>query len=460
MNDQSLANLCQLDMVSLGKGIQDRSYTSVQVTTALLAEIRKSNPTVNAYVEVMESEAISSAARADEEIAQGRYLGPLHGVPVALKDMINTAGVRTTMGSPIYKDHVPGEDAGVVERLTQAGAIIVGKLNMHQFAFGATGDRSYQGPARNPHSYEHVTGGSSSGSGAALAANLAYATIGTDTGGSIRIPASCCGIVGMKPTFGSVSKAGVFPLSWTLDHIGPMTRTVHDNALFLNALVGHDLKDPYSTGRPEENFARQIGKPIEGMTIGIPSNFYFDVMDSEVRRVFDDNVKKLESRGATLKVVTIDYVEELLAAHQTILAAEAYASLETEIQNHAELFDQEVLTRTIAGAAVDARLYLRMLQVKHLGIQAHNKVFEQVNALITPTLCITPPKIGQRELIVDNKALHARVIVRMVAPTNVIGFPAISVPGGWAGELPMGIQLIGKPYSESELYRIAHHIEN
>src|SRR5215212_5094609 len=242
-------------VVELGAAFRGRRLSPVEVVGTLLERIENVDEKLNAFITVLSEKALEEAARAEKELLAGEYRGPLHGVPIGLKDLIYTKGVRTTMGSAFFEDHIPDDNATVVSKLEEGGAIIIGKTNTHEFAYGPTGDRSYFGPTRNPHDPSRISGGSSGGSGAAVAAGLCYAALGSDTAASVRVPAALCGTVGMKPTFGRVSKNGVFPLAWTLDHVGPLARTVEDNALLLNVLAGYDAQDPHSAYRPVEDFA-------------------------------------------------------------------------------------------------------------------------------------------------------------------------------------------------------------
>src|ERR687893_1330045 len=267
-------------LAGLARDFWARRLSPVEVVKTLLERIESDE--TNAFVTVTAERALEEAARAEGEILAGRYKGPLHGIPVALKDIIYTRGVRTTMGSALHVDHVPDHSATVARKLEEAGSVLIGKTNTHEFAYGPTGDSSFFGPTRNPHDAGKITGGSSGGSGAAVAAGLCYGALGSDTGGSVRIPAALCGVVGMKPTFGRVSKAGVFPLSWTLDHVGPLTRTVEDNAMMLNVLAGHDPEDHYSVDRPTEDFTRYLRRGLRGVSIGLPRSFYFDHVEEEV----------------------------------------------------------------------------------------------------------------------------------------------------------------------------------
>jgi aspartyl-tRNA(Asn)/glutamyl-tRNA(Gln) amidotransferase subunit A len=447
-------------IAKLSGAIKSKHVSPTEVTSATLRAIAEKDATINAYITVMEEDALGEAKEAEREIVGGRHRGPLHGVPIGLKDLLFTEGVRTTSGSEIYKDFIPDHDAQVVKRLKDAGAVIVGKLNMHQFAYGTTGDRSYFGPVRNPHDSSKMAGGSSAGAGAAVAAFLCYGAIGSDTGGSIRIPASCCGIVGMKPTFGRVSKRGAVPLSWTLDHLGPMTRTAEDNAIMLNAISGYDAKDPYSIKQGEEDFAAEVGHSIEGITVGVPTSFYFDVIEPEVQRVFDDGVELLKRQGAEVVPVDLDHMDELLTAQQVILTAEAHAALEKELHESPDKIEEEVRGRIVSGILLQANEYLRALRVKHAAIESFQRAFESVDVIVTPTLCAVPPNIDQREMDLGGVKEHPRILARLTGPTNTVGFPSVSVPGGTSTDgLPVGLQLIGPAFAEKLLYRVAHQTE-
>lgn len=459
MGDES-SDFLTWSISKLGRAIKSRQVSPTEVTSATLGAIAEKDRVINSFITVMEEDALSRAKEAEREIANGRYRGPLHGVPLGLKDLLFTEGVRTTSGSEIYEDFVPGHDAQVVKRLKDAGAVIVGKLNMHQFAYGTTGDRSYFGPVRNPHDPSKMAGGSSAGAAAAVAAFLCYGAIGSDTGGSIRIPASCCGIVGMKPTFGRVSKHGAVPLSWTLDHLGPMTRTVKDNAILLNAISGYDARDPYSVKSEEEDLGFEIDESIEGMAVGVPTSFYFDVIEPEVQKVFDERTEYLKRQGACVVPVDLEHMDDLLTAQQVILTAEAHAALEKELHESPERIEEEVRGRIASGILLQANEYLRALRVKHAAIKVFQRALESVDVIMTPTLCALPPDIDQREIDFDGVKEHPRILARLTGPTNTVGFPSVSVSGGSSADgLPVGIQLIGSPFDERLLYKVAHHIE-
>lgn len=442
--------------VAFGKG----ELSPVEVVRVLLGRIEADE--TNAFITVTGERALGEAERAEGEMAAGRYRGPLHGVPVALKDLICTRGVRTTMGSAFFEDHVPDRDAAVVDKLGEAGAVIVGKTNTHEFAYGTTGDRSHFGPARNPRDLARITGGSSSGSGAAVAAGLAYGSLGSDTGGSVRIPAALCGAVGMKPTFGRVSKRGVFPLAWVLDHVGPLTRTVEDNALMMNVLAGHDRLDPYSAARDPEDFARDIGRGVRGGTVGVPGGFYYERLEEEVGERVAHAAEVFRDLGATVREVEVPHLHETLEAQRLVLAAEAYAVHEERFLAEPEKFDEEVRERIEAGARPGAYEYANAQRAKLRSSHAFSRAFEEVDVLLTPTVPIPATLIGQREANVGGTDVPVRAeLNRLTGPTNLNGLPSLSVPCGHTrAGLPVGLQLIGPAFGEATLYRYGHAYES
>jgi aspartyl-tRNA(Asn)/glutamyl-tRNA(Gln) amidotransferase subunit A len=440
---------------AFGKG----ELSPVDVVRVLLERIGEDE--TNAFVTVTGERALGEAERAEREMTAGHHRGPLHGVPVALKDLICTRGVRTTMGSAFFEHHVPDCDAAVVEMLGEAGAVIVGKTNTHEFAYGTTGDRSRFGPTRNPRDLARITGGSSGGSGAAVAAGLAYGSLGSDTGGSIRIPAALCGAVGMKPTFGRVSKRGVFPLAWTLDHVGPLARTVEDNALLLAALVGHDRHDPYSAARDPENFARELDRGVRGGIVGVPVGFYYERLDEEVGARVAQAAEVFRDLGANVREVEVPHLRETLEAQRLVLAAEAYAVHEERFLAEPEKFDEEVRERVAAGARPRAHEYANAQRAKLRSLHAFSRAFEEVDVLLTPTVPIPATLIGQRTANVGGTDVPVRAeLNRLTGPTNLNGLPSLSVPCGYTRTgLPVGMQLIGPAFGEATLYRYGHALE-
>jgi aspartyl-tRNA(Asn)/glutamyl-tRNA(Gln) amidotransferase subunit A len=446
-------------LATLSRELGERRLSPVEVVKTLLARIESDE--TNAFITVTAERALQEASLAEREITAERHHGPLHGVPIALKDLIFTRGVRTTMASGFFAEHVPDHSATVARKLEDAGSVLVGKTNTHEFAYGPTGDRSFFGPTRNPHDTGKITGGSSGGSGAAVAAGLCYGALGSDTGGSIRIPAALCGVVGMKPTFGRVSKMGVFPLAWSLDHVGPITRTVEDNALMLNALAGHDPEDLYSVDPAAENFTRDLEGGVQGATIGLPASFYFEHLDKEVAERVNEAVEAFASLGAEVREVEIPNLWDTLHAQRLVLAAEAYAVHEERLETDPDRFDDHGLERLLNGENLKAYRYANAQQRKLRSGQEFANVLREVDVLLTPTVPIPAPEIGQREITIDGyeEAVYS-ALTRLTGPTNLNGLPSLSIPcGTTTSGLPVGLQLIGRPFGEATLYRFGRAYE-
>jgi aspartyl-tRNA(Asn)/glutamyl-tRNA(Gln) amidotransferase subunit A len=446
-------------LAGLSRELLARRLSPVEVVRTLLGRIEADE--TNSFITVTAERAIEGASRAEREILAGRYRGPLQGIPVALKDIIYTRGVRTTMGSATYSGHVPDHSATVARRLEGAGSVLIGKTNMHEFAYGPTGDRSHFGPSLNPHDARRITGGSSGGSGAAVAAKLCYGALGSDTGGSVRIPAALCATVGMKPTFGRVSKSGVFPLSWNLDHIGPITRTVEDNALMLNVLAGHDPEDLYSVDWPAEDFTRDLRRGLRGAGIGLPTSFYFDHVEKEVGAQVREAVEVFRSLGARVREVEIPNLWDTLHAQRLILGAEAYAVHQESLENEPETFGEEVGERLMDGERLKAYRYANARRRGVLATDEFDRALQGVDVLLTPTLPIVATEIGQREVIIGDYEESVRsALTRFTGPTDLTGHPSLSLPcGATASGLPVGLQLVGRHFDEASLYRFGHAYE-
>jgi aspartyl-tRNA(Asn)/glutamyl-tRNA(Gln) amidotransferase subunit A len=423
---------------ALSRELNERRLSPVEVVRTLLERIE--NDETNAFITVTAESALQEASLAEREIMAGRRKGSLHGVPVAIKDLVYTRNIRTTMASEFFAEHVPDRSATVAGRLEEAGSVLIGKTNTHEFAYGPTGDRSFFGPTRNPYDLRKITGGSSGGSGAAVATGLCYGALGSDTGGSIRIPAALCGVVGMKPTFGRVSKTGVFPLAWSLDHVGPITRTVEDNALMLNALAGHDSEDPYSVDLAAEDFTRDLERGARGAAIGLPSSFYFEHVDEEVE---------------------VPSLWDTLHAQRLILAAEAYAVHEERLETEPDRFDDQGLERLLNGAGLKAYRYANAEQRRLRSRQEFESVLESVDVLLTPAVPIPATELGQRQTTIDGyEETVYSALTRLTGPTNLNGLPSLSVPcGTTTSSLPVGLQLIGRPFDENTLYRLGRAYE-
>lgn len=449
-----------MDLPALSQLLQQKKISPKELVEQSLNNIKMNNPVYNAFITVLEKEAFAHAEIAGKEINKGSIKSPLHGIPVAIKDVIYTKGIRTTMGSKIFEHFVPSYHATVVQKLIDAGAIIIGKTHTHEFAFGPTGDRSLVGPCRNPYNPDKMTGGSSSGSAAAIAANMISIAIGTDTGGSVRIPASACGVVGMKPTFGLISAYGIHPTAYSLDHPGPMTNTVKDNAIMLNIVSGYDKKDSHSLSKSKEDYTRLLGENIKGKIIGLPS-YFFQQIDRSVEEVMGHVIDVYTNLGAVMKEVELAKIDEISDHQVTTIQAEAYAIHNKNMELNRSDYDHELAKRLQASKGVQAYQYVIAQRMKKQLIHAFNEIFEDVDVLLTPTLPILPPSIDQREIRIGEHSEPVRsALLRLTAPINYTGNPGISLPSGITKEgLPIGFQLIGKHEKEALLYQIAYAYE-
>lgn len=451
----------RMNLEEVAKLIRNGTLSPVKLVTHIFERINKLNSKLNAYITLNQEESLKEAKRLEKKLQRGKYIGPLHGIPIGLKDNIYTKNLKTTMGSKIYENYLPSEDAFVVKKLKSSGAIVIGKHNLHQFAYGPTGDRSYYGAVANPYDHEKMAGGSSSGSAAAVSAFLCYGAIGTDTSGSIRIPASFCGLVGMKPTYGRVSKRGVYPLSWVLDHVGPITRTIKENALILNEIAGFDSEDESSIQRSNEDFMRLIGKDIDGSILGILADYEEDA-DEEIVECVEDALKIFEKLGAKIKRIILPNIEKYKEYQRIIIRSDAYAIHENNLKKFPNDWDSEVKKRLFTGLEVKGYEYARALQNRQLAKKEFNEVLNQVNIIITPTVTILPPKINERYVSETNDDLgHIRwKILSMTALTNYTGFPSLTIPCGFSSNgLPIGVQLIGKEFEEARLYQFGYALE-
>lgn len=450
-------NLLFKSLWEIADVLKNKQVSVLEIVEGLLDRIDSLDQHLNSFITI-NPDALELAKKADREINAGNYKGPLHGIPIGLKDMIYTSDMKTTMGSPIYKNHVPQNNANVVMQLKNAGAILIGKLNTHQFAYGPTGDRSYYGPVSNPYDLNKMSGGSSSGSAAAVAACFAYGSIGTDTSGSIRIPASFCGIVGMKPTKGAIASCGVYPLSWTLDHVGPMTRRVHDNAILMNTLQCDDKVGTVA----KEDYTRLIGKDVTGYRLGVPSQYYLDDLDSEIEGVFRKNLSLLEQLGVEIVNVDLSGMEDYAEVQKIILRSEAYVVHKNNLSEYPDMWDDEVKDRLNTALDDKGYEYAKALRMQQSSKQVFDHALEHVDALVTPTVPIMPPKINERYTGVDKSdANHIRwSILRLTAPTNLNGLPSLTLPCGFSSDgMPIGIQLIGRAFDEAKLYQLGYALE-
>jgi aspartyl-tRNA(Asn)/glutamyl-tRNA(Gln) amidotransferase subunit A len=455
------SELSYLSLRGLATLIQRQEVSPVEAARVVLDRIEKFDRNLNSYITVLQDEALAQARAAEQEIQDGYYRGPLHGIPIAVKDLYYTMGVRTTAGSKILSDFVPTYDATAIARLREAGAILVGKLNMHEFARGATNTSSLIGVCHNPWDTLRVPGGSSGGSGTAVAAGLCFGSLGSDTGGSIRIPAAFCGIVGLKPTYGRVSRHGVFPLSWSLDHAGPMTRTVVDAALMLQAIAGHDTQDPTTRTAVVPDYAAALTDDIQGVRLGIPREFYFEQLDADVGEAVSAAIQTLERAGARVEEVSLPLSKYAAAAGRIISWAEAAEIHEKFLKKRAADYSPDVRTGFLVGQLVLGKHYMKAQRVRSLIRQEMAAVLRRVDALVTPTAAVPAPRIGQTTVTVGQEEIEIMwALSRLTRPANLTGFPALSVPCGFTQDgLPIGLQLIGRPFAEAAILQIAHAYE-
>ena len=441
--------------------LRARRVSAVELATDSLARIQALEPRLNSFITITAEAALERARQADRELAGGRDLGPLHGIPVALKDLFCTRGVRTTCGSPVYGDYVPDFDAAVVGRLHAAGAVLMGKLNMHELAYGITSANPHFGPVRNPWDGARSPGGSSGGSGAAVAAETVFAAMGSDTGGSIRIPASFCGTVGLKPTYGRVSRFGALPLSYSLDHMGPLARTVRDAAVVLDAIAGRDPRDPTSSRRPVESCVPAEGCNIRGLRIGVPESHFFDRLDEGVATAVRAAIERARELGATVQPVRLPNVDELNVVARLILLAEASAQAEPHLADRSR-FGPDVLALFDQGRLVSAVDYIHAQRLRRRMCAEFARVWDGVDCLFVPTTPTPAPRIGQTTVTLGGVEQDVRILTTsLVRAFNMLGYPALSMPCGIAAPgLPAGLQIVGPPFHEAVILRAAAALED
>ena len=442
-------------IVETGELLRKRELSPVELTRNCLAQIEKLNPTLNAFITVTAELALALAHDAEAEILRGHWRGPLHGIPLALKDLIDTAGIRTTAASALFKDRVPTEDAEVVRRLKNAGAVLLGKQNLHEFAYGGSSMISYYGEVHNPWDPAHIAGGSSGGSAAAVAAGLCFGAIGTDTAGSIREPAAQCGVVGLKPTYGRVSVRGVIPLSLSLDHVGPITCSVSDAALMLQAIAGYDEKDANSSKTPVGDYLAATRDGSRPARIGVPRKFFYEDLDPEVASAVELALGTLRTLGNS-----VSEIEVRVPTDRTLQTAESYACHAQFVSQSPELYQPETLRRIRKGESIsDAEIEHARREQQQIRSEIH-RVFEDVDVLVTPTTPIPAPAIA--ELKQDPELLRPRemVLLRNTRPGNVWGLPAISIPcGSTTAGLPIGLQIMGPHWEEGRILQLAYAYE-
>lgn len=439
----------------LSRQIRDRSISPVELTHHCLVLIEKLNPRLNAFITVTAESALERARLAEREIYRGTYLGPLHGIPIGLKDIIDVAGVRTTAASAQFKDRVPTEDSEVVRRLRCGGAIFLGKQNLHECAYGGSSMVSFFGEVHNPWDVTRIAGGSSGGSAASVAAALGYAAVGTDTAGSIRLPAAYCGVVGLKPTFGRVSLRGVLPLSSSLDHAGPLTNSVYDAALMLQVLSGQGSADPCADRQVQPSLISAFDELPPNLRVGVPREFFFDDLDPEIAEAVDKAIQVFAALHARILDLKLE-----VPTDRTLSTAEAYAYHKPFVERSPERYQPATLSRIQAGASISADDMLRAsrdLQANRDGIA---KVFDEVDVLLTPTVPIPPPRIADLQSRPEDLRAQELMMLRNTRPFNAWGIPTISIPCGFTKDgLPIGLQLASAPWHGIILFQAAQAYE-
>lgn len=450
-----------MTILEAASALRKKEVSSMELTAKSLDRIAGSNPKLNAFLAVLEKEARLSASQADKEQRAGTDLGPLHGIPVAVKDVFHMKGVRTTGGSKLFADYVPDYDATVVERLREAGAIIVGKTNMHELAFGITSNNPHYGAVRNPWDLERIPGGSSGGSGCAVGAHIVFMATGNDTGGSVRIPASYCGTVGLKPTFGRISRYGILPLDFSLDHAGILARTVRDTAVTLKVLAGYDSRDDTSSREAVEDYSVPPEVSIRNLRIGWPENLNVEGVDSEVAQSVTRMAKIAERLGAEIVPVSSPDYDAINTVHRLILHSEVSALMQPYLSQRNQ-FSSDLLALIQQGCLLSATDYVNAQRLRRVMVREWSKVFAQVECLITPTTPMAAPKIGETTVLIGGETRDVRLATTsLVRAANLLGLPAVSIPCGFNRDgLPLGLQIMGRPFEESRILRVAAALED
>lgn len=435
--------------------------SSVELTLECLKKVEISNDALNAILTVTPEIALAEARRADKELSSGLDRGPLHGIPVAHKDLLCTTNVKTTSGSKIFAEYVPNFDAAVVEKWREAGTVMIGKAHMHEHAYGITSNNPHYGPVRNPWDMRRIPGGSSGGSAAAVASGMCLLASGSDTGGSIRVPASYCGIVGLKPTFGLVSKYGALPLGFSLDHVGPMARTVRDAAVALQAMVGYDPRDAASVRRKTADYFPPDDVSLAGVRIILPQNYYFEKVDTQVRSLVLGAAQKAESAGAQFVMGRVPDGEQLSTVAQVTLLSEAAAVHEPYMRKRRQDYGDDVLALLELGRTMPATHYIQAQRMRKRILGVFLQMLKKADCLLTPATPITAPLIGQETLDIGGELEDTRIAsTRFVRGMNALGLPALVIPAGWTKDgMPVGIQIIGRPFGEAALLRIGAALE-
>jgi aspartyl-tRNA(Asn)/glutamyl-tRNA(Gln) amidotransferase subunit A len=444
----------ELTLAAAAQQIKAKALSPVELTESVLARIAAVNPQINAFSNVTVELAARAAARAEREIAADRYRGALHGIPVGVKEIYDMAGVPSTSSSRVRADHVPDEDSVVVAKLWEAGAVVVGRTHSDEFAFGVVTPQTH-----NPWRPDRIAGGSSGGSAAAVSVGACFLGLGSDTAGSIRIPAALCGTVGLKPTYGRVSFTGVTPLAWSLDHAGPLTRTVEDAALAMNVMAGYDPSDPGSVDVGVPDFSAGLERDVAGTTAGVPVNFFTEHVDPEVRIAVEAACARLAALGVRLREVRLPMADEVMATQFGIMLPEAASYHQEMLREHGDRYTDDVRQALQAGGLVSATDYLGAQRRRALIRQQWRELFDDIDILIAPTVPVAAMDAGKPEVAWPDGVVEGPVeaYIRFTAPANLTGLPALSVPCGFTtAGLPIGLQVVGRPFDEATVLRVGH----
>ena len=457
----STDGLCHRSIPELSELLRSRQVSPVEVTAAFLDRIDRVEPEVNAFITVARDEATLAAEQAEAEMARGEYRGTMHGIPVGIKDLYDTAGIRTTSGSKIEGDRVPTADSAVVEGLKAAGAIIIGKLMMTEFAFGEQGRNAHYGDVRNPWDLARMPGGSSTGSAASVAASECAASLGSDTGGSIRVPASLCGLVGLKPTYGLVSRRGMTPLSWSLDHAGPLARTVEGAAATLQAIAGHDPRDPTSADVPVPNYEERLTGEVRGLRVGVLREYVWDLMDQEVEGLVRAALEQVSRLGVEIEEVSVPRLEDIGLVMSTLIPADAAAVHRETVLKRGADYDPVTRNHIESGLFVTAADYSKANRLRALLNRDMAGVLERVDFLMVPTCPVTAPSYAAPVVTLGGEEFPSRMVLsRITRVFNPNGLPAVSVPCGFSSEgLPAGLQVVGRAFDDAGVLNLAFAYE-
>ena len=448
-------DLTELTISEAGPMLARGEISPVELAHACLERTESLDPHLNCFITCTAEAALASARQAEREIREGSYRGPLHGIPMALKDLYETRGIPTTAGSKVFAGYIPENDGFVVRKLKDAGIILLGKLNMHEIALGVTNENPHYGPCNNPWDIKRISGGSSGGSAAALAAGLCLGSLGSDTGGSIRIPSSLCGVVGLKPTFGRVSMRGVIPLSWNLDHPGPMARSVRDVALLLQEIAGYDPDDPSSAAVPVHDYFTLIEAGVRGWQVALAVDEFFSGADDDVLSALHQSARVFEELGAQVSHVSLPEANDYAYANGLMVTSDAAAYHRQRMNEKPEEFGADVLQRLQAGAAFTSTEYVQARRTQSEARRRFELFFEKYDLLLVPSTPVAAPLRAS-----DGPVQRARQLTRFTAPFNLSGLPALSLPCGFtAGGMPLGLQVVTRPWAEAAVLRAAFAYE-